>query len=165
MGTTKKPRKKYRPKPVLANPLGYVLESKTRVADRGSLLVDLKIKNHLAMSMLVRGQAKKDDMDKLVAMSNMTEALCALGFGKEYQNVCIDGRYAILSIANRATKHGRFTPTGPEITMLNALMDLHDAQMEIITVKDMEKAIDVIRTKLRLGKDTVKLPPVPEHLK
>lgn len=165
MGTTKKPRKKYRPKAVLSNPLGYVLESMTRVADHDSLLVDLKIKNHLAMSMLVRGQAKKDDMDKLVVMSNMTEALCALGFGKEYQNVCIDGRYAILSIANRATKHGRFTPTGPEITMLNTLMELHDAQMEIITVKDMEKALDIVRTKLRLGKDTVKLPPVPEHLK
>lgn len=165
MGTTKKPRKKYRPKPVLQNPVGYVLESLTPVRNHDFPLTELKIKNHLAMTMLVRGQAKKDDMDKLVAMSNMTEALCALGFGKEYQNVCIDGRYAILSIANRATKHGRFTPTGPEITMLNTLMELHDAQMEIITVKDMEKALDIVRTKLRLGKDTVKLPPVPEHLK
>ena len=150
---------------MLSNPLGYVLESLTPVRNHSFPLTELKIKNHLAMSMLVRGQAKKDDMDKLVAMSNMTEALCALGFGKEYQNVCIDGRYAILSIANRATKHGRFTPTGPEITMLNTLMELHDAQMEIITVKDMEKALDIVRTKLRLDKDTVKLPPVPEHLK
>lgn len=165
MGTTKKPRKKYRPKPVLSNPLGYVLEGMTRVADHDFPLVDLKIENHMAMSMLVKGQAKKDDMDKLVVMSNMTEALWELGFGKEYQNVCIDGRYAILSIINRAQQHGRFTPTGPEITMLNTLMELHDAQMEIITVKDMEKALDVVRTKLRLGKDTVKLPPIPEHLK
>ena len=150
---------------MLSNPLGYVLESLTPVRNHSFPLTELKIKNHLAMTMLVRGQAKKDDMDKLVAMCNMTEALWELGFGKEYQNVCADGRYAILSIVNRATQHGRFTPTGPEITMLNMLMELHDTQMEVITVKDMERALKLVQTRLRTDKKTVKLPPVPEHLK
>ena len=165
MGTTKKPRKKYRPKPILSNPVGYVLESMTRVADHDFPMVDLKIKNHMAMTMLMQGTAVKDDMDKLIAMSNITEALWELGFGKEYRNVCVDGRYAILSIANRAIKHGKFTPTGPENTMLNMLMELHDAQMEVVTVRDMEKALDVVRTKLRTGNDTVRLPSVPGHLR
>lgn len=165
MGTTKKPRKKYRPKPMLSNPLGYVLESMVPLRDHDFPMTDLKIKNHMAMTMLTQGTAKKDDMDKLVALSNVTEALWELGFGKEYRNVCVDGRYAILSIINRATKHSKFTPTGPEITMLNTLMELHDAQMEIITVKDMEKALDIVRTKIRTGNDTVKLPSVPDHLR
>jgi len=165
MGTTKKPRKKYRPKPVLQNPVGYVLESMMPIRNHDFPLVDLKIKNHMAMTMLLQGKAKKDNMDKLIALSNVSEALWELGFGKEYQNVCVDGRYAILSIVNRATKHGRFTPTGPEITMLNTLMELHDAQMEVITVKDMERALDLVKAKLRGSKDTIKLPPVPEHLK
>lgn len=165
MGNTKKPRKKYRPKPVLQNPVGYVLESMMPLRNHDFPLTDLKIKNHLAMSMLTTGKATKKDMDKLVAMSNVTEALWELGFGKEYQNVCIDGRYALLSIINRATQHGRFTPTGPEITMLNTLFELHDAQMEVITVKDMEKALELVRIRLRTDKRTVKLPPVPEHLK
>jgi len=165
MGNTKKPRKKYRPKPVLQNPVGYVLESMVPLRNHDFPLVDLKIKNHMAMTMLLQGKAKKDDMDKLIALSNMSEALWELGFGKEYQNVCIDGRYALLSIINRATQHGRFTPTGPEITMLNTLMELHDAQMEVITVKDMERALEVVKMKLRHGHDTIKLPPVPEHLK
>ena len=164
MGTTKKPRKKYRPKHVLQNPVGYVLESMTRVADHDFDLTALRIKNSQAMYALLHGGAMKDDMDKLVAMSNVTEALWEMGFGAEYQNVCIDGRYAILSIVNRATKHGKFTPTGPEITMLNTLMELHDAQMEVITVKDMERALDVIRHKLRTRRDTVVLPAIPQHL-
>jgi hypothetical protein len=164
MGTTKKPRRKYRPKPVLVNPLGYVLESMTRVADLTFPLVDLKIKNHMAMVALLRGDATKYDMDVLIAMSNITEALWRMGFGTEYQNVCIDGRYAILSIIDRAQQHGRFTPRGPEITMLNTLMELHDAQMEIITVKDMEKAITLAKKRLAAG-NAVKLPFVPEQQK
>lgn len=165
MGTTKKPRKKYRPKPVLSNPLGYVLEGMTRVADHDFPLVDLRIKNHMAMTLLLRGKAKKGDMEKLVVMCNMTEALWELGFGREYQNICTDGRSAIMSIINRAQWYGRFTPTGPEITMLNTLMELHDAQLEVITVKDMERALNMVRTKSRLGKDTEKIPLVSEHLK
>jgi hypothetical protein len=165
MATNKKPRRKYRPKPVLQNPVGYVLESMVPIRNHDFPLVTLKIKNSEAMVSLLRGTATKLDMDILIAMSNMTEALWELGFGKEYQNVCVDGRYALLSIANRATQHGRFTPTGPEITMLNTLMELHDAQMEVINVKDMEQALELVKKKLRAGKDTVKLPPVPEHLK
>lgn len=166
MGTSKKPRKKYRPKPVLQNPVGYVLEGMTRVEQAANSEITLiKIKNHEAMTALINGTAKKYEMGVLATMSNIVEALWELGFGAEYQNVCIDGRYAILSIINRAQQHGRFTPTGPEITMINTLMELHDAQMEIITVKDVEKALDVVRTKLRLGKDTVKLPSVPDHLR
>jgi len=165
MGNTKKPRKQYRPKKVLVNPVGYVLESLMPIRNHDFPLVDLKIKNHLAMTMLMQGKAKKAEMDILIAMSNVTEALWEMGFGKEYQNVCIDGRYALLSIVNRATTHGRFTPTGPEITMLNTLMELHDAQMEVINVKDMERALELVRNRLRTDKRTVKLPSVPEHLK
>ena len=165
MATNKKPRRKYRPKAVIHNTLGYVMEGMTRVVDHDYDLTMLRIKNSEAMYSLLHGTAVKDDMDKLVAMSNMTEAFWELGFGKEYQNVCVDGRYAILSIVNRATKHGRFNPTGPEITMLNTLMELHDAQMEIINVKDMEQALALVHKKLRHGHDTIKLPPVPEHLK
>ena len=158
-------RSKYRPKPVLMNPLGYVIESMTPVAKHGSYLVDLKIKNSVAMVALMRGSATKGDMDTLIAMSNMTEALHQMGFGKEYQDVCVEGRFAILSIVQRTGKHGRFTPTGPEIQMLNLLMELHDAQMDIVTIRDIEKALALVRYKIDHSKDTIKLPPIPETLK
>ena len=52
-------RSKYRPKPVLANPLGYVIESMTPVAKHDSYLVDLKIKNSEAMYALLHGTAHR----------------------------------------------------------------------------------------------------------
>lgn len=115
-------RSKYRPKPVLVNPLGYVIESMTPVAEHDNFLLDLKIKNSEAMVALMQGRAIKADMDILISMSNVTEALQQMGFGKEYQDVCVDGRFAILTIIDRARQHGRFTPTGPEIQLLNLLM-------------------------------------------
>ena len=158
-------RSKYRPKPILMNPLGYVIESMTPVAYHESYLVDLKIKNSEAMYSLLHGTATKNDINILIAMSNMTEALHQMGFGKEYQDVCVKGRFAILSIVQRAGKHGRFTPTGPEIQMLNLLMELHDAQMDIVTVRDIEKGLALARHKIDHSEDTIKLPPIPEILK
>ena len=31
-----------------------------------------------------------------------------------------------------------------EMSHLNLVMELHDAQMEVITVKDMERAVDLV---------------------
>lgn len=165
MAGNKKPRKKYRPKHVFQNPVAFVLEGFERIADRtDSYLTDLKIKNSMAMAALLRGTAKKEDMDTIVAMSNMTEALQQIGFGTEYEDVSTKGRFAIYQIVLRSQKHGKFTPTGPEITSLNMLMELHDAQMEIITLNDLDRALTRARKMLR-SKETVRLPDVPDQLK
>lgn len=151
-------RSKYRPKAVLVNPVAYAIESVSTVTSHRNFLLDLKIKNSQAMYALTHGSATKADMDLLIAMSNMAEALHQLGHGAEYQDVCVGGRAALISIAYRAKEHGRFVPTGPEIQALQLLMELHDAQMDVITVKDVEKAIAVVEDKLTRDKDTVRLP-------
>ena len=149
-----KKRSKYRPRPVLINPLGYVLESMKPVAHHDQYLIDLKIKNNQAMVALLRGEAVYSDIDTLIAMSNIVEALYKLGFGDEYKDVTVDGREAIISIVHRDTDIKRFTPTGLEIQALNLLMELHDAQMDVITIKDMERALDYIKLKMSQHKAT-----------
>lgn len=152
-------RSKYRPKPIAANPIAYVLESLTPVAKHDSYLIDLKIRNSDAMVKLLKGEALKPDMDVLIAMSNITEALLRLGFGTDYSEVAANGRTAILNIVHRAVVTKRFVPTGPQIKDLNLLMELHDAQMEIITLKDMERALALANNLLR-NKQATKLPKV-----
>jgi hypothetical protein len=142
----------------------YVLEGMAPLSKAGSYLTDLKIHNHSAMSDLLAGRAKKKQMDTLIAMSNICEALQRLGHGKEYPDVTVEGRFALLSIIFRAVEKLKFLPTGTEINQLNLLMELHDAQMDTITVLDMEKAIKLAMKELR-GKRSVMLPAVPESLK
>lgn len=148
-------RSRYRPKGIIPNPLAYVMESLKPVARHESYLLDLKIKNSQAMVALLRGDATKRDMDILIAMSNIVEALWHLGFGKEYKDVTIEGRTAILNIVHRAVTTKRFVPTGEQVRSLQTLMELHDAQMDVITIKDMERALTYAHEQMRLKKATV----------
>ena len=156
-------RSKYRPKGVRLDIVGYVTESLKPVAHHDSYLLDLKIKNSEAMVALLQGKATKQDMDILIAMSNIVEALWHLGFGKEYKEVTVEGRVAILNIVHRAVTTKRFVPTGEQIKALQTLMELHDAQMDVITIKDMERALAYAESQLRQRRATV-LPKLPEEL-
>lgn len=145
-------RSKYRPKPQLANPLGYVLESMVPVAKHSSYLVDLKIKNHSAMAALTQGLATRNDIDTLIASLNITEALYRLGFGREYAQVVRDGLNALRDVGRRGVESGKFILKSTEMNALNLVMELHDAQMDLITIKDMEKAMDIVREEYRQRK-------------
>lgn len=157
-------RSKYRPRRVLLDTMAFVQESLTPVAKHDNYLLDLKIVNSMAMASLMKGTATKRDMDVLVAMSNIVEALYELGFGRQYQDVATEGRYAILSIVYRAVERLRFVPTGEDVKRLNTLMELHDAQMDAITIVDMERAISLAKRRIA-AKDSVALPSVPEVLR
>lgn len=145
-------RSKYRPRGVLINTLGYVLEGMTPVAKHDTYLVDLKIKNHLAMSTLTRGAATRDDIDTLIATANITEALYRLGFGREYADVVKDGLDALRAVGKRGVETNKFILKSTEMNALNVMMELHDAQMDLITVKEMDKAIALVKEEFRQRK-------------
>ena len=139
-----KKRSKYRPKGKLINPVAYVLESLKPVRYHDSYLVDLKIKNHGSMDALTKGNAGRTEIDLLINMGNTTEALYRLGFGEDYGDVVEQGLDALHEVGSRGVQTGRFILKAHEMSHLNLLMELHDAQMEVITVKDMERAADLI---------------------
>jgi len=149
-------RSKYRPRDKLINPVAYVIESLKPVKEYGNYLMDLKIKNHGAMTALTRGQADRSQIDFLVNMSNSAEALCIMGFKQEYVDLIIEGSDALLQVGRRGAKTGKFVLKSDEMNAINLLMQIHDEQMEMITVKDMEKAIDIVN-KQALNKRTKKM--------
>lgn len=147
-------KSKYKPKGVILNPVAYVLESITPLRDH-SPLTDVKIKNHGAMHDLIRGQATKRQMDFLIQMHNICEALARLGHGSEHQPVIKDGGKALYDVCCRGATTQKFICKSEEINQLNDLMELHDAQLEVITVKDMEKAVNIVRADLKARKALV----------
>ena len=145
-------RSKYRPKPMLQNPLGYVLESLTPIATMDKYFIELKIKNHLALANLTKGVATRQDIDSLIQAVNMVEALYRLGFGREYFTEVRAGLDALHAVGVRGVKTGRFILKSEEMNALNEAMELHDAQLEVITLKDMENAIKLVNEELRQKK-------------
>lgn len=153
-------RSKYRPRKVLLNPVEYVIESIAPVTSHSDHILDVKIKNHGAMQSLTRGEATRHDIDLLVAMVNITEALYRLGFGREYKDELQAGLDALHAVGSRGAKSSEFILKASEMNALNTVMELHDAQMDVITIRDLEKALDLVRDdhkhkRVRVMKETV----------
>ncbi len=117
-------------------------------------MLDLKIKNHGAMETLTKGLATRTDIDTLISMVNMTEAFARLGFGTDYSDVVRDGLQALRDVGRRGATSDSFILKAHEMNALNTAMELHDAQMEVVTLKDMDAAIALVREEYRLKKMT-----------
>lgn len=142
-------RSKYRPKPVLLNPVGYVLEGLEPVRSHTSHATKLKIMNHLALSNLTQGKANRHDIDVLINMVNIVEALYRLGFGQEYAQEVKEGLDALHAVAVRGKDSNKFILKAGEMNALNVICELHDAQLEVITVKDLDQAISLVEDERR----------------
>jgi hypothetical protein len=156
MAANKKPRKRYKPKPVYTNALDRAIESATPIGQAHSdYYTDMLIKNHGAMQALTQGRAAKRDMDLLIAMANIMEAFRRMDVCAPLGDEIAAGRRALIDISVRAVKHLRFVATGPEILALNTLMELHDELMPHITGLQLDRAIALAKKTIRAGQATV----------
>ena len=130
------------------------MENMSPVRSHTSFMLDLKIKNHGAMEALTKGKAKHFEVDTLISMVNITEAFARLGFGKDYSDVVRDGLQALRDVGRRGAVSGSFVLKAQEMNAMNSVMELHDAQMDVVTLKDMDKALALVREEYRLKKMT-----------
>lgn len=133
---------------MLANPVGYVLEGMEPIRQHSSHAMKLKIGNHLAMTALTKGFASRDDIDTLIAMVNVVEALYRLGFGRQYEKEIKAGLDALYAVGVRGKDSNKFILKADEMNALNIICELHDAQLDVITVKDLDRAIDLVNKEL-----------------
>jgi hypothetical protein len=145
-------RSKYRPKRLIVNTIEYLMENLTPVAKYDDFLIDLKIKNHMALTNITKGVATRSDIDTLIPMANIVEALYRMGFGRDYVTEVHHGIEALYAVGKRGSQSGRFILYAKEMKALNILMELHDAQMEVITVKDMERAFKIVESEYKQRK-------------
>ncbi|MFN3376349.1 MAG: hypothetical protein ACK40S_07345 [Burkholderiaceae bacterium] len=145
------------------NTMQWIKESLTPVAKHDSYLVELKIKNNLAFASLLRGEAQNAEFDTLIAMHNIVEALFRMGFGRDYSDCVIRGKAALLDVCRRWQQTGKAVCRAPELQALRDLMELHDAQMEVVTVRDIEKARELALREIANKKATVIKEPHAEH--
>lgn len=147
-------RSKYRPKGVIIDTVGHVLSGMKRV---GAISpgTTLKIKNHDALDTVRRGVATKQDIDTLIDAFNITEALAMMRIGDEYRNEIRAAQDALLELGRRGAETGKFILRGPDLTLFNTAMEVHDAQLDACTVAELEKAIDIVNALLRQKKARV----------
>ena len=142
-------RSKYRPKGVILDTMTHVRKGIQPVASVGDAITTLKLKNHSAMASLTQGRATKQDMDILIQSMNVTEALWRMKIGYKYKEIVNEGLATLRAVCTRGLGSGKFILKAHEMAALNLATELHDAQLEIITVKQLEEALDIVFEEIR----------------
>ena len=138
-------RSKYKPRKIFSDPVAWVINGFKPMSESGEA-VSLKIKNHSALSDITQGQGDKNKVDVLIAAMNMAEALHIVNpaLGKEYAPEIKAAQDAIYNMAKRGVSKGRFVFTGPEMQAMNTGMEVHDAQLDVCTIGELEAAIKYV---------------------
>jgi hypothetical protein len=143
-------RSKYKPKGVRLDNMAWVQSGLRRVEDV-SESATIKIRNHDAMNTLRLGTATRVEIDVLINALNIAEALARQGVGSDWMPELRAAQDALLTLARRGLT-SRFIVRGDELTAMNLAMEVHDAQLEAVTVKQLEAALDFVNETVRLKK-------------
>jgi hypothetical protein len=143
-------RSKYKPKGVRLDALNWVLSGLKPVSKVGDALVILKAKNHSALTEVVQGRGNRDQIDVLIAALNMCEAYAIHGKGKDWLPEIKKAQDALYEMAKRGIDTDKFLFRGPEMQAVNLAMEIHDAQLEESTVKQLEDMSDFVTKQIIL---------------
>ena len=144
----------YKPRPVRADNLNWILAGMKKVGSLPTAGVELKLKNHNSLNMILMGNGTREHVDVLISAVNMSEAMIRIRdeLGMDWKDEIKAAQDAIYTMGKRGIEKNRFAFTGPEMTAVKLVMDLHDAQLDECSVKDMEQALFIVNEEIRLKK-------------
>lgn len=149
MSKNAKPRKKYAPRPRLKDPLNYVLRGYLPLSSAETAMQTIKGKTHGSLFNLVNGMGSDTDIKALSEAFVIAQAFCDQSIGADLTPELSAAKEALLALGTRARATGRFTLRGPELTALNLGVEVYDAQLEVATLEEFEKAAEAAAKELR----------------
>jgi hypothetical protein len=149
-----KKKSKYKPRGVRYDNLSWIVAGMKKVGTLPTAGVALKLKNHEALDSILTGQGTKDHVDALISAVNMAEAMTRIrdDLGRDWAQEIRAAQDAIYAMGVRGYEKGSFLFTGPEMTAVKLIMDLHDSQLDDCTVREMEQALFIVDEELRMRK-------------
>jgi len=144
-------KSKYKPKGVRLDATTWVINGFRNISQTGDAVLHLKIKNHESLEYLRKGEATRMDIDAIISAFNMAEALARMQIGDDYAAEIRAGQDALLDAAKRGVnRDDRFVLKAAELSAINLVMEIHDAQLEITTIGELEKAMDIVTKEIRM---------------
>lgn len=134
-------KSKYKQKPVITDTMAWVTGGMLPVSVAKEAMLNLGIKNHGALACLVKGTGTRADAVMLRSAFITARALAMLDIGKEYKPDLDKAQVTIAEMIARGDASGRYLFRGPEISIVNLGMEIHEAQMEVCTIAKLEEAV------------------------
>lgn len=135
----------------LRDPIRHAIEGAQSFNAVGDAATTVHIKNHGAMHALTTGTATRADLQVLTNVLNMAIALAKQGFARSHMPDFDAASDAIKALVARAKVRNRILGTGPELQALNFLLRVHEAQLEVVSVSEIEKATRYVRNCVASG--------------
>ena len=144
-----KKRKKYIPKPIKINAVFNVIQSVKPLSEDDKLHL---FKQALAaINRMQFGGATASDFTVLCDVLNISTLLAAREIGNEYMPFLVDAREALQDSKQRYIKTSKLGFTAIELKAVKSALDVHNAQMEVITYKEFTEAFDIQEAKIKRG--------------
>ena len=144
----------YRPKPIRTDVMAFVKSGLQTVANIPHAGSTLRIQNFNALDNVMYGKATEDDVNTLITCFNITEAIARLfpSKGGDWMQEIRDAQDAIFNMGKRGVSGRNFAFTALELQAVRLAMQVHDQQLEHITVREIEQAMDYVVECIRLKK-------------
>ena len=141
MGRTAKPRKQYRPRPVIFNNIAHTIES-AQVLRRDS------VAKVIACLKIARSDLLKGDMEQgwraVVDALNVAQQLAAIGIcsDDDSRDAISRAHIALAKVYDRFTKTGSATLYAAEVTAIDAAIERHEIQLNYCSRREYDMAIE-----------------------
>lgn len=142
MAKNKKPRKAYKPKRKVGNLLGYMAKLDPKVVTE-----DL-IEYEMSLGAILRGEGTIRDSDMVTGALNACAVLCLQHGWTQHYETAVLGQRAQTSMTNRFREGKRILYTGPEMQAVKDALALYEAQVPLMTPKDMANAAVLVGQQL-----------------
>ena len=156
MAGNKKPRKRYKPKPVLANPLAFAIEGAIPI--HGDHLDEVHQREWDSWESLKSGKGTLKDWQTIVDCNNIAQTMAGMGIGKlEVMPVCHEVEQEMLEAAARFQRTKRMGLTGLGIQQIKDLLEYHHLQRTAVARRVYEEAIRLTVARIKNGHCTIDL--------
>jgi predicted hydrolase (HD superfamily) len=142
----------YKPKGVRLDNMAWVQSSLKKVGTLPTAGLALKLKMHEALAAMLNGTATRLDVDALISAVNVAEALIKVraDLGRDWAVEIKAAQDAIHDMGVRCYKRDKFLFTGPEMSAVKVVVELHDQQLDDCTVREMEQALFIVDEVIRM---------------
>lgn len=144
-------RSKYRPKGIRLDCMQYVKTGfmPMRLAEKAEVV---SLTNYTSLDALCKGKGTNQDCLALIHAVNLAEALVLLNIGAEYKDDLRKGSDAVQALAERGIKTGKWLLRGEEMQAIRTMLEIHEAQLDVTSVIDIEKANQLVQREIKAGR-------------
>jgi hypothetical protein len=141
-----KKKSKYKPKGIRLDNMSWIIAGFKPVGSVPKAGIHLKLSNMAAMDAIIKGEGTDIYSHTMREAFEMAVCLPRINpkLGADWLPELEEAKAAAYAMHDRGEATGRFLFTGPEMQAVKQGMEIHTQQIEECTVKEMERAIELV---------------------